>query len=44
MTLFPLQFHTDIEGAQELYYRGNAAVNEFGALAFGAGGAAAFDT
>lgn len=44
MTLFPLQFHTDIEGTRELFFRGSAAVNESGALAFNAGGTAAFDT
>ena len=44
MTLFSLQFHTDIEGTRELFFRGDAALNESGALVFGAGGVAAFDT
>lgn len=43
-TLFSLQFHTDIADTQALFFRGSAAVNESGALVFGAGGTAAFDT
>ena len=44
MILVPLQFQTDIEGTQSLFFRGNASVNEQGALVVEAGGLASFDT
>ena len=44
MILVPLQFQTDIEGTQSLFFRGNASVNEQGALVIEAGGLASFDT
>ena len=43
MTLFPLQFQTDIEGTQELFFRGSAAYKD-GALCFAEGDTATFDT